>query len=217
MNNDLLSRLKNMESGFLTDSMKVLGLDGWMDGLHPVNVEHRICGKAFTMQFTFEADPGAKGYSYYELLDEISPGDVIILAAGACPYAIMGENMQHAAKKMGAAGIVLDGTYRDHLTIRSFNLPVFARNNEIRFMPGNFKITYYNVPVMCAGIVIRPGDYVFGDADGLIALPPEKMEQVVYQAEFVAEVEKEMELAIKSGKSMKECAALISTKKQLRK
>ena len=217
MGDDFIAKLKGMESGFLTDSMKVLGLEGWMLGLHPSNVEHRICGRAFTMQYTFEADSGAKAYNYYELLDEISPGDIIILAANACPYAIMGENMQHAAKKMGAGGIVLDGINRDHYVIRNFDLPVFSRGHEVRFMPGNFKITSYKVPVMCGGAVVRQGDIVFGDADGVIALPPDKIEKVIYQAEFVAEVEKAMDEAIETGKPMKECAALIGTKKNLRK
>jgi regulator of RNase E activity RraA len=128
----------------------------------------------------------------------------------------MGENMQHAALRMGAAGIVLDGKIRDRGTIQKVELPVFNRGGAIRFMPKEFKLTAYNVPVSCGETTVRPGDYIIGDIDGVIVLPADKVESVLYQAENIARIEKEMELAIDSGKSMAECVAIISQKKKPR-
>ena len=212
MQENYLDQLKNMETGVITDSLKLLGMDGWMIDMHPVNPEFRICGRAFTMQYTLEPDPSQNGYNYYLLLDEISPGDVIVLAANNCQYAIMGENMQHASKVMGAAGIILDGKNRDTAVIKQYDQHVFSRGSEIKFMPGNFKITAFNTQVNCAGTVVRPGDYIIGDADGVIVIPQNRMEDVLYQAEKIVSIETQMDTALENKLSMKECVGIIGQK-----
>jgi regulator of RNase E activity RraA len=216
MSADIIEKLKKLETGMITDSLNLLGLDGWMIGMSPANPAHFLAGRAFTMQFTYEPDSSREAYNYYNLLDQIQPGDVIVIAAQNCPYAIMGENMQHAALRMGAAGIVLDGKIRDRGTIQKVNLPVFNRGGAIRFMPKNFKLTGYNITVSCGETTVRPGDYIIGDIDGVIAIPKENVEKVLYQAEKIAAIEKEMELAIDAGKTMAECVAVISQKKKPR-
>jgi regulator of RNase E activity RraA len=216
MSSEIIEKLKKLETGMITDSLNLLGLGGWMIGMAPAKPEHFLVGQAFTLQYTYEADPSHEAYNYYTLLDQIKPGDVIVIAAQNGPYALMGENMQHAALRMGAAGIVLDGRIRDRGTIQKVNLPVFCRGGAIRFMPKEFKLTACNGPVSCGEITVRPGDYIIGDIDGVIAIPEDKVESVLYQAENIARIEKEMELAIDAGKSMAECVAIISQKKKPR-
>lgn len=216
MSNEILERLKKMETGMLTDAMKVLGMDGWMLDMHPANPEHRICGRAFTLQYSVETNSSVKGYNNYDVVNEIKEGDVYVIAANNCPYSIIGENVQAAVKRMGGAGIVVDGKIRDAGIVKKNDLPVFNKGVEIRFIPGNFKIISYNVPVMCAGIAVRPGDYIVGDIDGVIVIPPDQVERVLYQAEMVADIEKKMEIAISEGR-MKEVAELSKMKKCLRK
>ena len=207
-------KLKAFETGVITDSFSLLGINGWMTGIHPVDPMKRLCGKAFTILYEFVEEGSEKdSFNYYRLLNEIEEGDVIVLAAGGCPYANYGENMQHAAKKAGAAGVIVDGPNRDTPVIRDYDLPVFSRGSEIRIMPANFKITARNVPVECGGILVRPGDYLLGDADGVLCIPKERTEEVLYQAERIQEIEKEVENAIESGRTMDECVSIISRKK----
>ena len=217
MMDECVKQLSMLETGIITDSMRLLGIDGWMEGMHPVNQESRICGRAFTMAYTLETDPGeVESYSYYRLLDEIAPGDVIVLAANNCPYAVFGENMQHASRQMGSAGVILDGKNRDTSVIRNYGQPVFSRGQEIRFMPGNFRITAYQTQVNCAGVVVRPGDYITGDDDGVIVIPKGRINDVLYQAERISALELCMEKAINSGKSMTECAGIVAQKSRAR-
>ncbi len=208
-----LEKLKTMETGAITDSLKLLGLDGWMVGIHPVNPDGKICGRAFTIKYSFEQDPKAPSDNYYALLDEIKEDDVILLAANGCNLALMGENMTHATEKMKAAGIILDGMNRDTPVIRHMDFPVFSKGHEVKFMPGNMKITDHQIPVSFAGTIVRPGDYIIGDADGVIVIPESVIEEVMFQAERITEIENEMEAAIQSGKSMKECVRIIGQKK----
>jgi regulator of RNase E activity RraA len=211
----IMQRLKNIETGAITDAIKQMGIDGWMVGLHPVNSESRVAGRAFTIQYGMEKTSDAKGLSYYNLLEEIQPGDVIILACGATPLASMGENMQHAAKVKGAVGIVNDACNRDTSVIKSYDLPVFSMGSAVKFIPSNCKITAYKVPVMCGGVMVHPGDYIIGDIDGVIALPQGPIEVIIEVAEEIMVIEKIMEDAINSGKSMKECQEVIAKKRDI--
>ena len=216
MENEFVEVLKDFETGVITDTLSLLGFGGWMTDILPVNPDHRVCGRAFTMRFTTESDPNVKSYAYYELLDHVKPGDVIVIAADNCPLGLIGENIQNATRRCQCAGIVLDGRNRDNAIVRQIQLPVFSRGRAIRMVPKEFKLTSYQVPVMCAGAVVYPGDYIIGDMDGVIAIPQARIKEVLYQAEYVATVETEMEQAIKNGKSMKDCLAVIGKKKNIR-
>lgn len=212
---EIVRRLGAVETGAVTDSLNRLRLDGWMTGLHPVNKAHRIAGRAFTIQYSHVKDDAQRTYNYYNVLDEIKPGDVLVVAANGCTNAIMGENMQHAALKKGSGGIVLDGSIRDAGVIGRVELPVFKRGNAIRFMPDNFKIVGINVPVTCGDILVNPGDYIVGDVDGVIAISPEYVERILDVAEKIMVIEDQMDKALEMGKSMKECLDVIGQKKKI--
>lgn len=215
MSDIFVDKLRELETGMITDAMNLIGVSGWMKDLAPVNPEHKICGRAFTMQFTTEGNPDAKAYSIYEVLDLVRPGDVLVLATNDCQNAIIGENVSHSAQRQGAAGIIVDGKIRDTGTVKTMDMPVFSKGSAIQFMPKNFKLTAHSVPVMCGGTAVYPGDYIVGDIDGIIALSKECAEEVILKAEKIAVIEKEMEVAIESGKSMQECLAVISKKKHV--
>ena len=202
-----------MEVGAITDALKLLGYDGWMMGVKPVNPDFKIYGRAFTMQYgLLPSVEAVTSFNYYLLLNEIAQGDVIVLATNNCQMAILGENMQHASKMMKAAGVVLDGKNRDTGVIRSYDQPVFSSGQEVKFMPGNFKITSYQVPVVCGGIEVRPGDYIIGDIDGVIVIPIGIIDEVLFQAERITEIEEQMDKAIESGLPMSECVKIIGQK-----
>lgn len=209
---DYIDALGKMETGAITDAYKLLGYDGWMEGIYPIDPDFRVCGRAFTIQYAPVSDPSVKTYNYYELLNEIHPGDVIVLAANGCRFSIIGENMQHASKKLGAAGIILDGMNRDTPVMRKFDQPVFSKGHEVRFMPGNFKPVDYNIPVMCGGVRVCPGDYILGDMDGVIVISQGAIEETLFQAERITEIETQMDEAIESGLSMSGCARIIGQK-----
>lgn len=213
---NVLEELKKLETGTITDALGLLGYGGWMRETFPVNAESRLCGQAFTIECSIESNPDAVSYAYYELLDYVEPGQVVVIAANNHPNALIGENVQHATKRIGAAGIVIDGRNRDNPIVKNVDLPVFSRGRAIQMVPKNFKMTAYNVPVMCAGIRVYPGDYIIGDMDGVIVVPEKHAEQVIDLAQRIVKIELEMEEAIKSGKTMKECLAVISQKGKLK-
>ena len=99
--------------------------------------------------------------------------------------------------------------------IRREQLPLFCKGKAIR-LETECKITTVQSPVLCGGVLVRPGDYIVGDCDGVIALRPEDVEALIYQAERIADIESEMEAAIQGGQPMKTVANISKQKKQLR-
>ena len=210
----ILDFLSTAETGALTDAMKLLHLDGWMEGILPLPEDIRICARAFTVQYERRPASDAPAINVFEMMDMPEKGSVLV-ASVPSPYAIVGENILHSAVKSGMAGMVLDGVCRDAGVIRREQLPLFCKGKAIR-LETECKITTVQSPVLCGGVLVRPGDYIVGDCDGVIALRPEDVEALIYQAERIADIESEMEAAIQGGQPMKTVANISKQKKQLR-
>ena len=206
--------LKNAETGAITDAMNLAGVSGWMDGLLPIAPGMRICGRAFTVQYTPLADPRQESQNIFTLFDRLSPGDVVVVA-GPPSGSVVGENIMYALRGKGGAGMVLDGWTRDCGVIAASGIPHFSRGACIRLATG-YGITAVQVPILCGGAPVLPGDYIVGDVDGVIALPQTRVDDVLYQAELVAQVEAEMDQAIKAGRPMQEVKQISAKKKKPR-
>ena len=211
---EILAFLSRAETGALTDAMKLLHMDGWMEGILPLPEDLRICGRAFTVQYERQPAPDFPAINVFEMMEQAAPGSVLV-AAVPSPYAIVGENIMNATQACGLAGMVLDGRARDCGVIRRDRLPLFCKGPAIR-LETECKIASVQSPVLCGGILVRPGDYIVGDCDGVIAIRPEDAERLIYQAERIMEIELELEKAIKSGQGMRAVAAVSKKKKSLR-
>jgi 4-hydroxy-4-methyl-2-oxoglutarate aldolase len=106
--------------------------------------------------------------------DLAQPGDVIVLAAGGLKErACFGDMTATCWKSKGIEGIVIDGAARDVARLRSLAFPVFARSITPRnfHYPAGLDHGAVNVPVVCAGVLVEPGDLVLGDDDGVVVVP----------------------------------------------
>jgi RraA family protein len=107
----------------------------------------------------------------HRALDIARPGDVLVVnGQGDTTRALLGGLLAGRARKLGLAGIVVDGAVRDVDEIASAGLPVFARASTPAgpYKHGPAEI---GLPVACGGVVCSPGDIVCGDADGVAVVP----------------------------------------------
>ena len=132
------------------------------------------------------------------------PGDVFVLAAGGMKdYACFGELASNILHKRGGAGAIIDGAARDLAGIREVGLPVFAR----AITPHNYHYPFglqhgsINRPVVCAGVLVNPGDVVVADDDGVIVVPQEIAGDIAFAAEKIQAGEMQARSAIRSGKA----------------
>jgi regulator of RNase E activity RraA len=145
-------------------------------GLEPFHGDRSLslCGAALTVRVR----PG-DNLMIHKALTLAQPGDVIVVdGSGELSHALVGGLMRLAALARGVEGFVLDGAIRDVAEWAEGELPVFARGFSHR-RPSKDGPGKINVPIACAGLAVTPGDLVLGDADGVIAVSPGRLPQLL--------------------------------------
>lgn len=211
-----LDRLRSVEAGMISDCMMRLGLSGWMDGVRPVQPGlRRAVGPARTLLFGPRRGEGAWNKSMYRTIASLSPGDVLVFATGGTVENLMGDNMATHAELYGLAACVTDSTVRDSAGMAELAMPVYARGTAVR-LPLNMEPVALDVPVLCGGAQVRPGDAVVGCEDGVLVLPESRIDDVLWQLEDVEVCERDLAAAIKRRASLDEIEAVLKRKKALR-
>ena len=149
----------------------------------PLRPDMVVAGRAMTVLETdVDYQPDSAFGLMFEALDTLQPHEVYV-AAGASPsYALWGELMSIAARARGATGAVLAGMSRDTRGILELDFPVFCYGRYAQDQRGRGQVTAHHVELAIDGIVIRPGDIVFGDMDGVLVIPRELEAEVIREA-----------------------------------
>jgi regulator of RNase E activity RraA len=139
-----------------------------------------------------------------ELIDSAEPGSVMVIAIdGYKDAATWGGLMTTGAVVNGLEGALLDGGVRDVDEIeRDYSLPIFARSIHPAASVGRFKTVSANEPVEIDGVMIRPGDVIMGDRDGVVVIPAEKAEACLEKALEIDAREQEQTRYIQETKSI---------------
>lgn len=173
----------------LSDVLDGMGLSGraMRPFVRPLDEETVVFGRARTGLFMprYGTLEGENPYDVeIALIDDLKPGDVAVLACDGPTERIApwGELLTTAAMARGAVGAVTDGLVRDIRAIRRTGFPVFHGGIGPLDSQGRAKMMDRDIPVECAGVRVAPGDYVFGDADGVVVLPLEAAEEAVEKA-----------------------------------
>jgi regulator of RNase E activity RraA len=181
-------------SSVLGDVMDALGLQRQFlpPRIRPLSEDMVVFGRAMPV---LEADiePEEAGNSgdgrldkpfglMFEALDSLQRGEVYV-ATGASPsYALWGGLMSNRAIVVGAAGAVLDGYSRDTREIRSLGFPTFSYGGYGQDQRPRGRVVAYRTTVTIGAATIHPGDFVFGDLDGVCIVPQVAAEEVLRRA-----------------------------------
>jgi 4-hydroxy-4-methyl-2-oxoglutarate aldolase len=195
---ELTERLALLSACQVSDGLGAAGLprDGLL-GVFPIEPARRIVGRAFTVYFRPAAEMASRKIEY---LGAVSPGEVIVLGNhGRLDCSVWGGQRTIGAQQRGAVATVIDGAYRDVDEHRELGYPVFGRAPTVTGSSG------YTVPVATgetltiSGIVIRPGDYIVGDASGVVVIPQDRAEEVTAHAERITAEEQRIAAAVTAG------------------
>jgi regulator of RNase E activity RraA len=136
-----------------------------------------------------------------EAIDEALPGAVIVIAMedpeGAKDVAQWGGLMTAGAVTRHLSGAVLDAGCRDVEEIREAGFPVFARTVVPSSTVGRYVTVAKDIPVVCGGVLVHPGDIIVGDADGVVVVPHQHAAEVLAAAQQIEETERRMTDAIR--------------------
>ena len=151
--------------------------------IRPLDEDLVMAGRARTASFmeVYDVPEGSNPYELeIALIDSLLPGEIPVFAcSNRARIAPWGELLSTASAKRGAAGALMDGCVRDIRAIRAMRFPVFHAGIAPLDSKGRGKIMAIDTPIECAGVAVRPGDLVFGDADGVVVIPRAAEEKVL--------------------------------------
>ena len=150
--------------------------------IRPIGKECILIGKAKTIHSVTNCKVEDNPYELeIEAIDSVKPGDVIVRDTNkSILSANWGELCSTATKIRGGRGAVIDGIIRDVKKITELEkFPVFAVGFKPVDTTGREKVIDFDCPVLCGDILVNPGDFIFGDYDGVIVIPQKIIEKVI--------------------------------------
>jgi regulator of RNase E activity RraA len=203
---EIIRELAKASTGNVADAVdEATGQRGFMfRDMKPI-YKSKIIGQASTAMLRRVLKNDSRDYPnrQLEVLDEAPAGGIVVyVAEDGLETAFIGNLMATTGKVRGLAGVVIDGGARDIDEIQEIGLPVFSRSVTPSTSVGRYVSVAKNVPVMCAGVMVKPGDWIIGDVTGVVVAPQEKMGEIVKLLRQYDEKETKMVEIIKSEKSM---------------
>jgi regulator of RNase E activity RraA len=204
---DIVKGFREVATASVADAVdKLAGKRGYMD--HPIKPrinDKRVVGPAVTVLEgpTTEFVPPQHAL---DLIDSTAPGSVMVIGiAGEADVAVWGGLMTAGAYARGFEGAILDGGVRDITEIRrDYDFPVFSRSASPGTTLGRFKTLGSNIPVVCGGITVNPGDIIVADIDGVVVVPQALAEEVLKMSQEIDKRELEQAKLIVQARSLKE-------------
>lgn len=170
--------------------------------IRPLKPGMKLAGRAMTVLMIDVFGPQKKPFGLLtEALDQLKPGEIYVAAGGTKRCAYWGELLTATARTRGAVGAVVDGWHRDTPQVLEQDWPVFSTGCYAQDSSVRTQVVDFRCPIEIGQVTIHDGDLLFGDVDGVLAIPREVADEVVTRALEKAAGEKVVRKAIEGGMS----------------
>ena len=183
---EILERFKKVSSATLYSAVGIrFGIKCFMEGVNPMTPGVRMAARARTLRCVPPRPDLHKevvigeNSPEYRAMALCGPGDVLVVECMRFPYgASLGDVKLLHLQMQRADGLVTDGAIRDLDVVRTYGFSIFAQKRTPS--ASEYTLPYEeNVPIQCAGVLVRPGDVIVGDDDGVVVIPLSMAEEVI--------------------------------------
>jgi len=186
ISDDLLAKIGSLSTQALVDGLWVMGWpNAQIDGSRALHPSHKCVGRAVTLQFVpvrpdiaQDKPPGGESPEY-EAFEKCGPNEVLVMSSVGKWDSVGGDIKFLRLKQLNIGGLVTDGSVRDTDEIINYGFPCFSYSTTARQGPAYMQPWKCNDVVTVGGIVVRPGDAIVGDRDGVVVVPA-KVAETVY-------------------------------------
>jgi regulator of RNase E activity RraA len=173
----------------------------------PLERDMKMAGVAFTLKGAPDITVDGEFEMRAEMLENLHEDSIVMWdCTGDTVTAQWGEVMTMAAIKAGCRGAMINGI-RDTKAILKQDFPVFHQYRTNVGMLGRFRMYYYQKPIRIGEITINPGDWIFGDVDGVVCVPQNIVYDVLVKAEKILDTEDDIRGMVNSGMKPTEVVA----------
>ncbi|KAL2807779.1 ribonuclease E inhibitor RraA/Dimethylmenaquinone methyltransferase [Aspergillus granulosus] len=212
---ETIRALQKFASCDIGDALVRLGVPngGYLPGLKMFSpgvmcTKSKMFGPAYTVRMVRDSDKSSP-IPPKHFADAIPKDSVVFVSQPkGMVSACWGGLMSTRAKALGAAGVVIDGRFRDLAEHQGLGISLFARDTSILGSASFTRSSELNIPVTYSNteggesVVVRPGDFIVGDADGVVAVPVEKMESCVALCQERYDIDEETRQCLENGNEM---------------
>ncbi len=182
---DVLATLAIVSTATLSMQLRRRGLQHMaIEGLTPTRPDLKLVGLAKTLRYLplredVFATHGEGMNAQKRAVESIEPGDVLVVdARGDTGAGTIGDVMALRVQQRGGAGIVTDGGLRDSAAVARLDIPAYFGVRHPAVLGRRHVPWEQDVAIACGGVLVRPGDVLVGDEDGVVVVPPELAAEV---------------------------------------
>lgn len=199
-------RLTDLGTACVSDALDRLGIEGACLGLVPMARTFQLAGPVFTVRML---PRGMTKKSVGDYIDDVPPGHVVAIDnQGRLDVTVWGDILTSVASAKSIGGTVIDGMCRDSDRCVELDYPVYARASTMRTGKDRVCAEAYHEPIQLCGIRVEPGDWVVGDADGVLVVPVGVIDEVLSIAEGIARTESDIRAAVAAGERLDQARVL---------
>ena len=207
---ETLEILRAIPTQTLIDAQWVKGWPmSYIEGALPLQEGQHLAGRAVTLRFVPHrpdlADDKPKGAdsAEYVAIEMCGPGEVLVIDAMGWKYSSVGGDIKFLRmKQLGAGGLVTDGGVRDSVSLKEYGFPVYSASLTAKQGPAEFWPWQVNDAIQCGGVLVRPGDALVGDDDGVVVVPQSIVDEVIE----IAHQREEVEEVVKAQLEVEQCS-----------
>tara|TARA_B110000263_G_scaffold195174_1_gene173508 strand:+ start:1091 stop:1816 length:726 start_codon:yes stop_codon:yes gene_type:complete len=207
---ETLEVLKKIPTQTLIDGLWVKGWPStYVEGAKPLQLGQSMSGRAVTLRFIphrpdiAEEKPKKEQSAEYVAIELCGPSEVLVIDAMGWQYSSIGGDIKFMRlMQLQVGGLVTDGGVRDSVALKEYGFPVYSAATTAKQGPADFWPWQVNDAIQCGGVLVRPGDAIVGDDDGVVVVPRSEVDEVIK----IAHEREEVEEVIKAQLEIENCS-----------